>query len=302
MLRQDTMEMESSKRQAARCTARLIVLAAVLAAVVSLSLPAPAETVEERLDLSYRSMYNLQFDEAFHQAELAKALAPDDPTPWLAQGCTILFREFDRLHILTSEMFASDEKFGARKARAWNPEAKKRFDETLATAERLSQQRLDRDKNDVKALFAMTMVYGLRADDAALIGKKNLTALAYTKTGSGYAERLLARKPDCYDAYVATGLSKYLIGGKAAPVRWVLRLGGLKGDQEEGLKELKLAEQHGHYLAPFARILLAFDDLRHKNRAEARKKLAWLNSQFPNNPLFLTEMAKLDRPDAETGQ
>src|SRR5262249_44257292 len=232
MLRQDTME--NSKRQVTRCAARLM----ILAAVAFLSFPAPAETVEERLDQSYRSMYNLQFDEAFHQAELAKALAPDDPTPWLAQACALLFREFDRLHILTSEMFASDEKFGARKARAWNPEAKRRFDDTLAAAERLSQQRLDRDKNDVKALFAIAMIYGLRADDAALIGKKNLTALAYTKTGSGYAERLLARKPDCYDAYVATGLSKYLIGGKAAPVRWVLRLGGLKGDQEEGLKEL----------------------------------------------------------------
>jgi hypothetical protein len=199
-------------------------------------------------------------------------------------------------------MFATDEKFNARKAQTWEPAAKKQFDDTLTDAEKLAQQRLDRDKNDVKALFAMTMIYGLRADDAALIGKKNLTALAYTKTGTAYAERLLARAPDYYDAYVATGVSKYLIGGKAAPVRWVLRLGGLKGDQEEGIKELTLAAERGHNLAPFARILLAFDDLRHKNKAEARKKLALLSSQFPNNPLFLREMAKLDRPTAETGQ
>jgi hypothetical protein len=63
-----------------------------------------------------------------------------------------------------------------------------------------------------------------------------------------------------------------------------------------------LAAEKGRYLAPFARILLAFDDLRHKNKFEARKKLASLSSQFPNNTLFLLEMTKLDRPTAETGQ
>jgi len=260
------------------------------------------QSVEDILDQSYRAMYNLQFDQAFKRAEAAKALAKDDPLPWMAQACAVLFREFDRLHILNSEMFASDEKFASRKAHIWNTSAKKEFEDALAGAEKLAQARLERNKNDVKALFAMTIINGLHADDAALIGKKNLTALSYTKTANGYAERLLARAPDYYDAYVATGVGKYLIGGKSAPVRWVLRLGGLKGDQEQGLKELTLAAEHGRFLAPFARILLAFDDLRHKNKTEARKKLVWLREQFPNNPLFLEEMAKLDHPSPGRGQ
>jgi hypothetical protein len=264
--------------------------------------PARGQSVEDTLDQSYRAMYNLQFDQAFKKAEEAKALAKDDPLPWMAQACAVLFREFDRLHILSSEMFASDEKFESRSAHTWDASARKEFEDALDGTEKLSRERLHRDKNDVKALFAMTIVSGLRADDAALIGKKNLTALGYTKSANGYAERLLARAPDYYDAYVATGVGKYLIGGKSAPVRWVLRLGGLKGDQEQGLKELSLTAEHGRFLAPFARILLAFDDLRHKNRTAARKKLAWLREQFPNNPLFLEEMAKLDRPLPVTGQ
>jgi hypothetical protein len=76
----------------------------------------------------------------------------------------------------------------------------------------------------------------------------------------------------------------------------------LKGDQEEGLKELTLAAAHGRFLAPFARILLAFDDLRHKNKVEARKKLVALSEQFPNNSHFIEEMGKLDHPSAGTGQ
>ena len=94
------------------------------------------------------------------------------------------------------------------------------------------------------------MVTGLRADDAALISKKKFSALSYTKSATSYAERLLARSPNYYDAYIATGMGKYIIGGKAAPVRWMLRLGGLKGDQEQGVKELALVADHGRFLMP----------------------------------------------------
>ena len=266
------------------------------------SVSAHAQDTDAILDQSYHAMYNLQFDEALHQAEVAKKLTLDDPVPWLAQACAILFREFDRLHILRSELFGSDDRFSDGPALTWNPQSKAAFESALSGSEKLALERLQHDKNDTRALFALTVVNGLRADDAALIAKKKFTALSYTKTANNYAERLLARSPDYYDAYIATGMGKYIIGGKAAPVRWILRLGGLKGDQEEGIKELTLVAEHGRYLAPFARILLAFDDLRHKNKDAARRKLEWLHEHFPNNPLFPQEIAKLDHAPARPGQ
>jgi hypothetical protein len=266
------------------------------------SLPLRAQSIEGALDESFRAMYNLNFDEALKTAEAAKALDNNDPQPWMAQSCAILFREFERLHILSSELFVSDDKFNSRSAQAWDPEAKKQFDTALNGAERIAQQRLERDKNDLKALFALTIINGLRADDSALIEKKNLTALSYTRSANNYAERLLSLSPGYYDAYIATGMGKYIIGGKAAPVRWMLRIGGFKGDQEQGIKELTLVADHGRYLAPFARILLAFDDLRHKNTVEARKKLVWLNERYPRNTHFTEEMSKLDHPSSGTGQ
>ena len=263
---------------------------------------AQSRDVDATLDQSYRSMYNLQFDEALRQTEAAGLMAPDDPVPLMAQACAVLFREFDRLHILRSELFGADDRFSDGPAMAWDPQHRLAFDNALSASEKLAQARLQRDKYDAHALFALTLVNGLRADDAALIAKKKFSALSYTKTASGYAERLLGRSPDYYDAYIATGLGKYIIGGKAAPVRWILRLGGFKGDQEQGVKELTLVAEHGRYLMPFARILLAFDDLRHKNKAEARRKLEWLREQFPNNPLFREEIAKLSQPPAGRGQ
>ncbi|HEY2495960.1 MAG TPA: hypothetical protein VGK24_02725 [Candidatus Angelobacter sp.] len=263
---------------------------------------AQTQNLDALLDQSYSSMYNLRFDDALRMAESAKKMANDDPVPWVAQACAVLFREFDRMHILRSELFGSDNAFIDGPAIPWNVQNRAAFDAALSGTEKLAQQRLKENKDDPRALFALTLSNGLRADDAALIAKKKFSAISYTKSANGYAERLLARSPSYYDAYIATGMGKYIIGGKAAPVRWLLRLDGLKGDQEQGVKELKLVADHGRFLAPFARILLAFDDLRHKNMIEARKKLDWLREHYPNNPLFLQELAKLDRPPTGQGQ
>jgi hypothetical protein len=266
------------------------------------SISAQTQNLDTLLDQSYAAMYNLHFDEALRLADSAKHMASDDPVPWMAQACAVLFREFDYLHILRSELFAADDKFLDGPAMAWDPQRRKNFDDALNGAEKLALERLKHDKDDTRALFALTLVTGLRADDAALIAKKKFSAISFTKAANGYAERLLALSPTYYDAYIATGMGKYIIGGKAAPVRWMLRLGGLKGDQQQGLKELALVADHGRYLMPFARILLAFDDLRHKNTAEARKKLDWLREHFPSNPLFAQEIAKLNNPSAGQGQ
>lgn len=278
-----------------------ITFAVVLVVIVLCGAPLQAQSVDVVLDQSFHAMYNLQFDQALQKAGQAKAQDNTDPMPWVAQASAILFREFDRLHILRSDTFVSDAAFSARPAYSWDPASKKQFEDALAGAEKLAQARINRNKNDVNALFALTLLNGLRANDAALIGKHNLASLSYTKTSTGYAEKLLAIAPGYYDAYIATGMGQYLIGSKPAPVRWILRLGGFKGDQEQGLKELTLVSERGRYLAPFARILLAFNDLRHKNRADARKKFASLRDQFPANPLFAQEMSKCDNPSASGG-
>jgi hypothetical protein len=259
-----------------------------------------AENVETVLDASFHSMYNLQFDDALRSVEYAKTLDKTDPLPWVAQVCAIVFREFDRLHILRSEMFVSDDAFNSRPAYSWIPANKAAFEEAATGGERIARERLARDKNDVKALFAMSLITGMRGDASAMITKRNLDALGYMKAATNYSDKLLAISPDYYDAYVGTGLTKYIIGGKPAPVRWFLRLGGVRGDQEQGIVELKLASERGRYLAPFARIVLAFDDLKHKRKAEARQKLDLLHAQYPGNTLIVQEIAKCDR--TTTGQ
>jgi len=158
----------------------------------------------------------------------------------------------------------------------------------------LAKSRLSRDARDRDALLAMTLAAGLRSDFAALIEKRNVASLRYTKEATAWAAQLLAADPDCYNAHLASGVSRYIIGSMAAPMRWVLRLGGVSGDKAGGIAELQTTAERGHLLAPFARILLAIAYVREKNLPRARETLLALQRDFPNNTLFGRELTRLD--------
>ncbi len=121
---------------------------------------AQTQNLDALLDQSYNAMYNLRFDEALRLAESAKRMANDDPVPWMAQACAVLFREFDHMHILRSELFAADDKFIDGPPFTWDPQRRKDFDTALVGAEKLAQERLKQSKDDPRALFALTLASG----------------------------------------------------------------------------------------------------------------------------------------------
>jgi hypothetical protein len=128
-----------------------------------------------------------------------------------------------------------------------------------------------------------------------MIEKRNLAALHHAKQAEVYGTQLLAIHPDCYDAHLASGVSRYLTGSLSAPLRWIVRLGGANPDKQGGIKELQLTAERGVLLAPFARILLAIAYVRDKDKTRALQELDTLRQQFPGNRLFAREIAELDK-------
>jgi hypothetical protein len=168
-----------------------------------------------------------------------------------------------------------------------------RFQSALDRSQTLARSRLTKNAKDRDALFALTLASGLQADYAALIEKRNLASLHFTKEASAWAQQLLAICDDCSDVLVATGFSKYIIGSMSAPVRWLLRMGGVPGDKKAGIADLQMTAQHGRYLAPFARVLLAIAYVRDKDKPRALELLTSLRAQFPDNTLFPREIIRL---------
>ena len=245
------------------------------------------------LDRGFNGLYNLDFGGAQQEFANWQKLHPDDPMGPVSEAAGILFSEFNRLGVLEAQFYENDDAFTDRPKVSPDPAQRARFQDAITRTENLSRAKLAKDPQDRDALFAMTLSSGLQADYAALIEKRNMASLHFTKQASGYARQLLGVCHDCYDALLATGFSKYIIGSMAAPVRWILRLRGLPGDKQGGIADLETTAEHGHYLAPFARILLAIAYVREKNKAHALELLGGLEREFPGNTLFPREIAHL---------
>ncbi len=71
-------------------------------------------------------------------------------------------------------------------------------------------------------------------------------------------------------------------------------MGGLPGDKQAGMSDLQLTADHGHYLAPLARILLSIAYVREKNKTQALQLLSGLRNDFPGNSLFQREISRLE--------
>lgn len=245
------------------------------------------------LDAGYRDMYNLQFQGAHEVFQQWQMTNPSDPLGPVSDAAAYLFAEFDRLHVLESELFVDNKNFEGRAKQSPDPKTKLAFQDQLAKADELADKKLAEQPGDLDAMFAKAMAMGMRGDYAAMIEKRDLAGLSYTKSARALAEQLLAKDPNYYDAYLAIGVENYLLSQQSAPLRWVLRATGAQTDKEAGLHNLRLTAEHGHYLLPYARLLLAIAALRDHDRTQAKYLLAGLAREFPENHLYAQELAKL---------
>ena len=259
------------------------------------SLAAASAPQESDLYAGWLKMYDLRFDEAHLIFGAWKQSHPYDSLGPASNAAAYLFSELARLGALESELFVDDSRFKDRAKLRPDPARKALFVQEIAQADRLADAELQRSGVDANALFVKSMTLGLRADNAGLIEKQYLAALSYTKESRVYAERLILAKPDAADAYLGPGLENYLLSLKPAPLRVLLRLTGSNVDRERGVQEIRQKALHGHYLEPFAKLLLAVAALRDNNPGRAREILGELHRRFPNNGLYTREMDRIDK-------
>lgn len=238
-------------------------------------------------------MYNLQFDDAHRIFGEWQQAHPDDPFAAVSDAAAYLFSEFDRLHILEMEFFLDDREWDATPS--GDAELKAKFEQALTKGERLADAALARSPKDKEALFAKAMAQGLRSDYLGLVEGRYLASLKAMKAGRIHAEKLLEIDPLYGDAYLAIGIENYILSQKPMPVRWLLRAYGSETDAARGIENVRLCIEHGLYMKPFARLMLAVAAMRDKNFEQARRLLQALAKEFPRNPLYAEQADRLPK-------
>ena len=239
------------------------------ARLVHAQTPLPASTIgpvqlssQPEIEAGFRLLYELKFQEArlifrgWVQQHPGEALGP------AAEAASYLFQEFDRQGVLTSDFFLDNKKFLGGVEGAPDPELRDGFNAAAARAHELAHARLKLNPRDPDALFALTIAVGMLSDYASLIERRELEALRLTREADNTAKELLAVAPNAADAYVALGAANYILGSLPAYKRFFIRFGGYHGDRALGMQQLQIAAASGHYLKPFAKLMLALAALR----------------------------------------
>lgn len=254
--------------------------------------PGPAFRSVPELEEGYRLLYEQKFPEAREIFQKWAEQNPTEPFGQVSLAASYLFQEFFIQRVLTSDYFLDDKRFLGGITGAPDPGRIKAFQEAVARARVLSSQRLKARSRDPEALYALTLCAGMQSDADSMLLKKHYDGLKHMKEANSNAELLLRDHPEAYDVYVAPGIAYYVIGSLSSSARFVLWFGGIHGDKQLGMAQVQKTAEKGHYLKPFAKILLALSARREKQNALAQKNLKELTEEFPGNAVYDTEYAK----------
>jgi hypothetical protein len=257
-----------------------------------------ADPASAFLATGFQQLYSLDFEGARREFADYEKARPEDPMGKAAEAASYLFQEFNAKGVLSSEFFLDDDKLlkglGGDPAENANPD----FMETNKQARAMANDDLKSRPDDSNALLVLTMTDGMESDYDQLIERKQIPALSLTRQAEDEAHKLLTLDPSAKDAYVALGAAHYIIGCLPSYKRAFLWFGGIHGDREKGINEMKIAAAKGGYLRPFAKIMLALAYRREHEPAQARVLLSELAEEFPSNPRFAYELSLVEPHNA----
>jgi len=254
------------------------------------------------IDEAFNNLYNFNFPATHAVIDRYIAAHPRESMGYAMRASAYLFYELDRLGVLESQFLISNKEIAAKRAMRPDPHVRSALLQALSDAQARAQKELDANPHDREALFSMSIVEGVTTDYLAFIERRQFASLAPAKRSNSYAQELLSMRPPCVDAYITAGISEYLIGSLPFFIRWFVHFDNVQGSKEAGVKNLETVVQEGHYFKPFAKILLGIIDLREKRPRDTQKLLEELAHSYPANPLFRTELAKLNSFTANGGQ
>jgi len=141
--------------------------------------------------------------------------------------------------------------------------------------------------------FVLGSTYSFRA--MAFTRQENyLDAVWAAKKSFSYLNTAILIDSTFYDAYMGLGLFNFMIAQTPPALKWAMRITGISGDKDKGIKYLKLAANKGKFSKVDAQYYLSqilaefYDD----NKA-AEKLLKDLNKTYPKNILFKYSLAVL---------
>src|SRR5208337_826499 len=265
----------------------------VTAAADSVAVPTRADN-DAATRKGFDHFYNIEYDKAIREFEAAQQAHPDDPFAVNHVLAGVIFKELYRIGALDTEAYAADSFLAKKYAAPLDPKVHDRVKQLSDQALALSQARLNKNPDDLDALYARGVTRGMRATYMGIAEKAWLPALRSAVGARHDHERVLELDPKYVDAKVVVGTHLYIVGSLSWPVKIAASVAGITGNKQKGLQYLRDAAAGGHSeVVPDAEIILALFLRREQQYDEALKVVASLQAKSPRNFMVAAEYAHL---------
>jgi len=242
----------------------------------------------------FEHFYNLEYDKAIKEFEAAQQAHPNDPFAVNHLLSAVIFKELYRIGALDTEAYAADSFLNKKLAAPLDPAVGTRVEQLTNQAYALEQAQLDKNANDVNALYARGATRAMHSTYIGLAEHAWLTALRGAVAARHDNERVLELDPNYVDAKVVVGTHLYIVGSLSWPVKVAASVVGLSGSKQKGLDDLRQATGSPHVeVATDARIVLALFLRREQKYNEALQVVNTLQNEYTHNFLMATEYAHL---------
>lgn len=233
----------------------------------------------------FEHFYNMEYDIAIRDFELALQAHPDDPFAVNHLLQALFIRELDREGALNAELYLGDGFFHARPVPV-DANVGARIKELTGRALELSARRLETNANDVDALYARGVTRAIRAGYMALVDKAWFAALRSALGSYDDHEQVLRLSPDYADANLVVGLYSYAMGSLPWPEKAVTFFLPVKGSRSTGSEDVAKAAKGTGETSVDAKAALALILARERHYSEAISLMHGLYSSYPHNFLF----------------
>jgi tetratricopeptide repeat protein len=236
---------------------------------------------------------NLEYAESEHLMRQWLEKHPSDLRARNYLAIATLYQEMFKRGVLESRVYGHDGDIFKPSKVAITSEFQKEILDLLDKAQKAAEERLKPEGSDKEAMYWAGVSHGTRATYHFALRKEYMPALHEATEAYKYHRDLLKLDPQYVDAYLIVGMNNYVVGSLPWYVKVLATMSGRHGDRAEGLRQVKRAQEEGHYARDDARLMLAVLYQREKMHAEALTLYREMAHAYPRNYLLEYEVGAL---------
>ncbi len=263
----------------------------MIAPLFALLLAQPA--LDSRLEKGFDHFYNLEYPQALAVFQKALAESPDDPARHNHVAQAVLFQMMLRSGALESHLVTGSNPFLRHPKMEPTTAERSQFLDAIGSSMSLTAKALAANPNDIEALYARGVAYGLRGTYNFLVTRAWMDSLRDVTESRKLHNRVTGLDPSRIDAQMSQGFHNYVVGSLHWSYRFLGFLAGFHGDKNAGIRTLASVAEHGNVNQSDAKIMLGVIYRREGKPALVLPLLDDLLKRYPRNFLLLLELSQV---------